>query len=367
MQLNKQLQKTLLTLLLLSVFQAQAKGEPQECEELLADAAAGASYTASNMPFLDCSATDLSDLHYQGQITQVYPEKNATRDHMVGSQPLSAFSEYSADLLEQKYSITSVAGMPPQFVASKVIPSLPNKTLEESEQLINFDQCPFEYHQGWLWRAFSIRQWTYTESKATNRKAWLLTACGKARPATLFIEQPNSEGERNLITKAVPELSQIESEFTHHGGSIQNFLKLHFAEQADALLLTSAQDNNYEAPQIEDSDSFSSSSSSFSGLIISQMNALVMKNNQTYALPVQKYMGHDYPRAQISGNGNLVAIATDKTIKLFEYQPKQNSFKLAGFYEYEETNSGLDNFRLSFDGRKIIFPTHILTFTPNPN
>lgn len=272
-------------------------------------------------PIVDRSLIPLTD---EAFIERYFPENDAYREML----PQSLLSKNEHNTFIMAYLIRKMV-------------YIPNLSIDHMLSIADGDRCNQHEKEkiGMLYHS-NIRKSHYSSTRDQSVQAWLIAACGQQPANLMILRVDDNDGSFHIHRQRV---AAIDHSFTHFSGSEP------YHEQTWNKIQDISPDGHTVLMQFVQENSDSSIDHNFN--VVSQLTAIVYKNNKLYRLPTQKFINHlDYPRARLSPDGSKVAIASLKSVKLFEYHAAIDDYVLVGYYKH--------------DGSSIFTPDSIL-MSPN--
>lgn len=312
---------------------------------------------------LDCSQNNLNNITYQAQL-HISPEKDFDTNGFTttghggptldrGLIPLTdeqLIERYFPDnnglkQMVNRYTKRSDSDLDQMIVNTIVhhMINLPHLSIEQNLSLSDGQTC-LQHERA---RSFAntgythVRKSEYISTADKSVQAWFVSGC-QGSNATLFIQDTNNSDEVKSYTLPI-----IDHSFATFSGSkpyhVQTFNELKGISDDGKTIMIQLLDDN------------SDSSNALNFNVVSQLATIVYKNDKIYALPLQKLISHnDFPHVRLSADGSKVVVASEYSVKLFEYNNELDQFVLAGLYQHKNTKPlSTYNFQVSHDGLSV--------------
>lgn len=285
------------------------------------------SYTVADVE-IDCSEVSAQRPQYRAQRTPIfeatYQNVVATIDKLGNTrQPVTYLDEipHLEQVLTTFIKRSPWRGYPRRFLLRHALPpKLPNHDAAATLVALEGEACWPDKNKIVYAGITHFRDWSYLEQPKLGQKMWLIHDC-ENKPAQLYIQHGDDTAHHQIYTLPTIEHEFAYTEQVNYVDKVRDGFK-DISTDGRTVLMEQIDRVNYAFVHLD-------------MVVLSQLTVNILRHDQIYSLPQQRLISiDDHAFARLSADGDRVVIASNHTLKLYEYQPEHDQYYWVGQYVY---------------------------------
>lgn len=277
---------------------------------------------------IDCSVVSTRSPQYSAQLTPIseaaYQTVGVTIDKLsYTSKPATYLDEITnlEHVLATFIKRSPWSGYPRRFLLRHALPpKLPNHDAAATLGALEGAACWQDKNKMVYAGITYFRDWSYLELPKLAQKMWLIQAC-EGKPAQLYVQQGDDAAGHRLYTLPTMAHEFAYTEQVRYVYKIRDGFK-DISTDGQTVLMEQIDRVNYHFGDLK-------------MVVLSQVTLQILRHDQIYSLPQQRLISiDDHAFARLSADGDRVVIATNHTLKLYEYQPEHDQYHWVGQYTH---------------------------------